>query len=179
VGRKRRAVFADRDGTLIEDPGYLADPDGVVLLPGAAHALARLRDHGFVLVVVSNQSGIARGLITEEQAAAVHARFVAELAGRGVQLDAVRYCPHGPNDGCVCRKPLPGLLLEAAEELGVDPARSFMVGDTPSDIEAGKRAGCMTILLAAGGAGNGDADHVAHDWDEVVRVVADSSGLSG
>ena len=169
-----RAVFVDRDGTVIEDPGYLSDPAAVRLVPGAADALRELHDRGFRLVVVSNQSGIARRLITEEQAAAVHERFVAELAGRGVRLDDVRYCPHAPEAGCACRKPLPGLLVDAADELGVDLARSFMVGDKPSDVEAGRRAGCTTILLAPGGDGAAASDHVATDWTEVLRLIGPS-----
>jgi D-glycero-D-manno-heptose 1,7-bisphosphate phosphatase len=173
---RQRAVFADRDGTLIEDPGYLADPDGVRLLPGAAEALAVLGGRGFRLVVVSNQSGIARRLISEEQAAAVHERFLAELERRGVRLDGVRYCPHGPDDGCSCRKPLPGLLVDAAAELDVDLARSFMVGDTTSDVEAGRSAGCTTILLSSEAAATPGPDHVARDWGEVVRVIAGANG---
>lgn len=166
-----RAVFLDRDGTVIEDPGYLSDPAGVRLVPGAADALRELGDRGFRLVVISNQSGIARRLITEEQAAAVHERFVAELAGRGVCLDDVRYCPHAPDAGCACRKPLPGLLVDAADELGLDLARSFMVGDKPSDVEAGRRAGCTTILLTPEADGAAASDHVAADWTEVLSLV--------
>jgi D-glycero-D-manno-heptose 1,7-bisphosphate phosphatase len=163
-------VFVDRDGTVIEDPGYLSDPDCVRLVRGAADGLRALGDRGFRLVVVSNQSGIARRLITEEQAAAVHERFVDELARRGVHLDDVRYCPHAPEAGCARRKPLPGLLVDAADELGVDLARSFMVGDKPSDMEAG-RAGCTTILLAPGGDGAAGPDHVATHWTEVIRLI--------
>jgi len=169
-----RAVFVDRDGTVIEDPGYLSDPAGVRLVPGAADALRELGERGFRLVVVSNQSGIARRLISEEQATAVHERFVAELARRGVRLDDVRYCPHGPDAGCACRKPLPGLLVDAADELGVDLERSFMVGDKPSDVEAGRRAGCTTILLAPDRDRAAASDHVAGDWTEVLRVIGPS-----
>jgi D-glycero-D-manno-heptose 1,7-bisphosphate phosphatase len=171
-----RAVFVDRDGTVIEDPGYLSDPDGVRLVPGAADALALLRDRGFRLVVVSNQSGIARRLISEAQATAVHERFLAELARRGVRLDDVRYCPHGPDEGCSCRKPLPGLLVDAAAELDVDLARSFMVGDKGSDVEAGRRAGCTTILLSETAESAAGADHVARDWSEAVGLIAASNG---
>jgi D-glycero-D-manno-heptose 1,7-bisphosphate phosphatase len=167
----RRAVFLDRDGTLIEDVGYPDDPDGVRLVPGAADALAALRRGGFALVVVSNQSGIGRGLVTPEQAESVHERFVAELAAHGVELDDARYCPHAPDESCPCRKPSPGLLRDAASELGVDLAGSFMVGDKPSDVEAGRRAGCRTVLLAP--APGGEADFVAADWSEAVAYVLD------
>ena len=155
----RPAVFLDRDGTLIEDVGYPRDPETVRLVDGAPEALAALRRAGFALVVVSNQSGIGRGFVTREEAKAVHERFLRELRARGVELDDVRYCPHTPEDACTCRKPATGLLLDAARELGLDLARSFMVGDKPDDVEAGRAAGCRTVLLGADGAA---------DWDEAV-----------
>jgi len=164
----RAAVFLDRDGTLIEDVGYLADPGGIVFLDGAVDALRSLQDQRFALVVVSNQSGIARGLVGVEEAEAVHRRFVAALADEGVELDDVRYCPHGPDDGCSCRKPLPGLIVEAAVELGVDLRRSFMIGDKPDDVEAGRRAGCRTIQF---GRDDGGADHTARDWRDAVGYI--------
>jgi histidinol-phosphate phosphatase family protein len=155
----RPAVFLDRDGTLIEDVGYPRDPEAVRLLEGAPEALAALRRAGFALVVVSNQSGIGRGLVTRDEARAVHDRFVRELRAHGVELDDVRYCPHSPEDACACRKPAAGLLLDSARELGLDLGRSFMVGDKPDDVEAGRAAGCRTVLLGAAGAA---------DWDEAV-----------
>jgi histidinol-phosphate phosphatase family protein len=165
----RRAVFLDRDGTVIEDAHYPSSADQVRVRPGAAEALRALRDDGFLLAVVSNQSGIGRGLITSEQAAEVHERFVAELERRDVRLDAVRYCPHTPDEGCVCRKPAPGLILDAADELGADPSKSFMVGDTASDVAAGKAAGCRTIAIGA--RGETGADWTATSWAEVVAIV--------
>jgi D-glycero-D-manno-heptose 1,7-bisphosphate phosphatase len=167
----QRAIFADRDGTVIDDVSYIADASQVKLVTGAAAGLAALRDQGFRLVVVSNQSGIGRGLISEEQARAVHDRFVSELRRHGIRLDDVRYCPHAPGDGCACRKPLPGLLVESSRDLGIDLGRSYMVGDKPSDVEAGRSAGCMTILLGSAKPGAAAADHVARDWEDVVRVV--------
>ena len=163
------AVFLDRDGTLIEDVGYPRDPAAVRLLDGAAPALAELAAAGFRLVVVSNQSGVGRGLIAPDEAERVHERFTAELASRGVALDGARYCPHAPEDGCDCRKPAPGLLLAAAAELGLDLSRSFAVGDRDRDVEAGRRAGCTTVLL--GGGGSAHADFAAAGWDDVVRFV--------
>jgi histidinol-phosphate phosphatase family protein len=146
-GPERPAVFLDRDGTVMEDVGYPRDPDAVRLLPGAAAALRELHEAGFALVIVSNQSGLARGIITAEQARAVHERFVALLAAEAVAIDAYRYCPHGPDAGCACRKPAPGMLLDAARELGVDLTRSVMIGDRASDLEAGRAAGCPTTIL--------------------------------
>jgi D-glycero-D-manno-heptose 1,7-bisphosphate phosphatase len=153
----------------MEDPGYPSRPDQVRLVPGAAAALHALHDEGFLLAVVSNQSGIGRGLVTPEQAADVHARFMRDLADAGVALDDARYCPHAPDGGCVCRKPAPGLILESAAALGVDPANCFMVGNSQSDIAAGKSAGCRTI--AFGALQNSGADWTAPTWPDVVDVI--------
>ena len=135
-----RALFLDRDGTLIVDVGYPRDPALVEILPGAVAALRALaRD--WVLVVISNQSGIGRGLITPIEATAVHDRFVAAFAAEGVAFAGVYYCPHAPDAGCPCRKPAPGMLREAARDLGLDLATSVMVGDKAADVEAGIAAG--------------------------------------
>jgi D-glycero-D-manno-heptose 1,7-bisphosphate phosphatase len=169
----RPAIFLDRDGTLIEDVGYPFDPTQVRLLDGAADALLALRECGFALVVVSNQSGIGRGLVTPEQAQAVHRQFVHEMNLRGVHFDDVRYCPHAPEAGCACRKPRTELLLAAAREHRLDLARSFMVGDSPVDVGAGRAAGCRTV-----GLGNGalqDADYVAARWPEALAHIVSST----
>jgi histidinol-phosphate phosphatase family protein len=165
------ALFLDRDGTLIVDQGYPSRPDLVRLLPGAAAGLAELARDGFRLVLVSNQSGVGRGLVTREQAEGVHRRAVECLAAHGVRLDGSYYCYHAPWEGCACRKPSPQLLRRAAEELNLDLGRSFLVGDKPSDVAAGRAAGCRTVLLAAGAAPaawEGRPDHVAAGWDDVV-----------
>lgn len=160
-GFNRRAVFLDRDGTLIDDVGYLSDPDAVAFVEGAIDGLRALRELGFALVLVSNQSGIARGLISQQEAHAVHDRFVAELAAQGITLDDTRYCPHGPDDGCTCRKPRPGLIFESAAALGIDLERSYVVGDKDADVEAGRRAGCRAIKFGG-------------SWPDVVDIVAAS-----
>ncbi len=152
VRERRPAVFLDRDGTLIEDADYLADPDGVRLIPGAVEALRRLRDAGYLLVVVTNQSGIARGLYTEADYHAVAARLDAILEREGVPVDAVKYCPHHP-DGtgrCACRKPAAGMYLEAAAELDIDPARSWYVGDKVTDVLPAAELGGRGILVRTG-----------------------------
>ncbi|MDX6492296.1 MAG: D-glycero-D-manno-heptose 1,7-bisphosphate phosphatase [Gaiellaceae bacterium] len=154
------AVFLDRDGTLIDDVGYISDPEDVRLVPGAADALRGLRDAGFRLVVISNQSGLGRGLVTQEQADSVHARFLAELQRAGARIDAAYYCPHAPDEGCRCRKPLPGLILDAARDLGLDLERSVMVGNSDVDVAAGEAAGARAILLAHG-----------TSWPEAVRQI--------
>ncbi len=153
----RRAVFLDRDGTLIHDPGYLADPDGVVLLPGVVDALKSLSQAGFDLVLCTNQSGIARGKYTVEQYHGVAARFEALLAAEGVPLLASYFCPYHP-EGVVPpwnvdhedRKPSPGMWHRAAREHEIDLQRSVSIGDGERDVVAGKRAGTTAILLAAG-----------------------------
>jgi histidinol-phosphate phosphatase family protein len=168
----RAAVFLDRDGTLIEDTRYPNDPAQVRLIPGAVDALTRLRERDFALVVVSNQSGIGRGLIRPEEAEAVHDRFVQELASHGVALDGFRYCPHAPDEACECRKPSPAMLLDLATELDLDLAASFIVGDKHSDMEAGRRAGCATVFLgAASDEGAQEADHVAATWDDAAGAI--------
>lgn len=164
MGGGRPALFLDRDGTIIVDVGYPRDPARVELLPGAAAALAALAPHA-ALVIVSNQSGLARGRITPAEAAAVHARVVALLAAAGVTLAGAHYCPHGPDDGCRCRKPAPGLLVDAAAALGLDLAASIVIGDKPSDVGAGHAAGCRAGLLFA-----------AADAPAAARAAADVVG---
>jgi histidinol-phosphate phosphatase family protein len=137
------AVLFDRDGTLVADVPYNGDPDRVEPVAGAAEALARLRAAGLRTGVVSNQSGVARGLVTTEQVDAVNARLE-ELLG---PLGPVEYCPHAPDDGCGCRKPAPGLVLRAASRLGVDPRRCAVVGDIGADVEAARAAGARGVLV--------------------------------
>jgi D-glycero-D-manno-heptose 1,7-bisphosphate phosphatase len=163
------AIFLDRDGTIIEDPGYLRDPDRVRLLPRAAAALRTFRDRGFCLVLVSNQSGVARRLYTADDVTAVHARLEAELASYDVAFDAVRYCLHGPDDGCGCRKPAPGMLVDAAAALSIDLSASWMIGDKASDAEAGRAAGTRTAWI---GADVGVADTGARDWLGLLQILA-------
>lgn len=143
----RRALLLDRDGTIIWDPGYISDPTLVRLLPGAAEAMKRFQDAGWMVVVVSNQSGIARGKYGRAELDAVHARMTELLAAEGVRLDGAYYCEHAPDDGCACRKPRPGMLEQAARELGFDLRSSIMVGDKESDVEAGVAAGAKGILF--------------------------------
>jgi histidinol-phosphate phosphatase family protein len=174
-GQPHRAVFLDRDGTLIEDVGYLGEPERVRLLPGVAEALRDLEARGWLLVVVSNQSGIGRGLLSPEQAQAVAERFLECLHERGARVHAVYCCPHRPTDGCACRKPAPGLLLRGAGQLGIDLARSVLVGDRASDVEAGRRAGCRTIRLVADAddAAATRADGTARNWSEVLAWLGE------
>jgi D-glycero-D-manno-heptose 1,7-bisphosphate phosphatase len=149
VSLRRAILFLDRDGTLIEDVGYPNDPAQVRLISGAANAVRELAAAGFVPVVVSNQSGIARGKITPDQARAVHDRFV-ELfeTASGLRLPCY-YCPHGPDDGCDCRKPQPGMLRMAATELGLTDKPGLLVGDKTSDVDAAHAAGYDAVMMGA------------------------------
>ena len=146
------AVFVDRDGTVIQEIGYQSDPDGVRLIPGAAGAVLRLNKLGIPVVVISNQAGVARGLFTAGDLDRVHDRFVDLLSAEGAFVDAAYYCPHHPefDVDCDCRKPKPGLLLRASEELGIELGRSFMVGDRLIDVQAGKAAGASAVFLRTG-----------------------------
>lgn len=170
----KRAIFFDRDGTIIYDLGYPRDPGQVQLLPGIGEALFQLQRQGFRLVLVSNQSGVGRGWLSQKDVEQVHRRVMACLAEHGVCLDGAYYCFHAPWEECDCRKPSPGLLLRAAEELGIDLPLSFMIGDKRTDIEAGRRAGCRTVLLLANPSPSllGPApDHMASDWSEVAHYI--------
>jgi len=184
-----KCVFLDRDGTIIEDTGYLNDPADVRLLPGADVALRSLADAGFKLVVVTNQSGIARGTITEDQLGEIHAEVRRQLADRGAHVDEIYYCPYHPEGSVKIytresedRKPAPGMLLRAAEELDVDLSQSWMVGDTPSDVEAGRRAGCRTVRIRLKGESpattpEGSADYVVRNVVDAARVILRESGI--
>jgi histidinol-phosphate phosphatase family protein len=143
------AVFVDRDGTLIEDPGYLADPRKVRLLPGVAAAVRALNEAGIPVIVVTNQSGIGRGFYTEAQFHRVQEEVERRLAGLGAHLDAVYFCPHDPErESCGCRKPGTELFVRASEELGLDSRRCLYVGDRVRDVEPGLRLGGEVILVA-------------------------------
>lgn len=148
----QRAFFLDRDGTLIEDPGYLSDPAGVRVLPGVLDALERLKEAGYLLVIITNQSGIGRGYFTEEDYGRVQERVENELPGL---IDRAYHCPHHPDSKCSCRKPAPGMLLQAARDLGIHLPGSFAVGDRIRDVEAGLAAGCGAVLLGDGPAPDG------------------------
>lgn len=179
------AVFLDRDGTINEDPGFLADPGLVKLFPGVPQALRRLRDAGLKIVIISNQSGIGRGLIQPQQLDDVNARIF-ELAG--VQPDAIYMCFHHPEEAvgefrvqCGCRKPATGLVDQGVAQLALDPQRSFVVGDRPADVDCGRAAGMTTVLVRTGHgegtlsdvrAGRTAApDHVAADLAEAAEWI--------
>ncbi len=152
---KSAAIFLDRDGTINEDPGYLGEPDKVKLFPGVSKALSLLKnDLYFRLIVISNQSGIARGLITKENVDKVNNRINEILLSDNVSIDAFYYCPFHPDynnqEDCLCRKPSPKLVFDAAKDLDINLSSSYFIGDTAADIECGKNAGIKTILVKTG-----------------------------
>lgn len=173
-------LFLDRDGTLIEDVGYPKDPANVRLLPGAADAVRDLVELGYVPAVISNQSGLARGLITHRQADDVHRRFVDLFRESSGLVLPCYYCPHGPDDGCDCRKPKTALLRRAAADLGLVDRPGVMVGDKHSDVDAAHAAGYDAVLLfdlpdppPARWAGRWWA--TANNWGEAVSRLRDRS----
>ena len=182
---KRRAVFLDRDGTVVEDIGYLTDPSQLKLLPGTVDGIRLLQDQ-FLIVIVTNQSAVARGLLDEERLLLIHRELAAALYNRGVFLDAVYACPHHPMFGapsyrvqCYCRKPQPGMLLQAGDDFDIQPGLSFMIGDGVSDVLAGQRAGvAATVLIAShkinsGLPSNARPTYVASNLYEAAKLILD------
>jgi D-glycero-D-manno-heptose 1,7-bisphosphate phosphatase len=185
------AIFLDRDGTIIREANYLADPERVELLPGAAEGIRRLAAAGFRIVVVSNQSGVARGYFTEVEVLKVNLRLRELLAGEAAKLDGIYWCPHLPDGSqpeyakdCDCRKPGTGLLTKAVKDLHLDLAGSWAIGDKASDVECGKRLGLRTILVltgygektrAAGFSPGGQPDHVVQNLGEAANTILAAS----
>ncbi len=174
---RRRCVILDRDGTINVDCHYLSNPDQVELLPGALPGLARMAAMGLGLVVVTNQSGLARGYFDAVRLRAIHARLEALLAEGGVVLDGIFICPHHPGERCRCRKPEPALALEAAALLGFDTGEAFVIGDRASDIALGRHLGAFSILVtnndgrSVAAAPVVNADAVVADLDEAATVI--------
>ncbi len=166
------AIFLDRDGTLMEEVHYCRDPREVRVFSGAVEALGSLAAAGFRLVIVTNQSGIGRGLFTEQDFFAVQNELLRQLAP--AVIDATYFCPSAPENPDPRRKPAPGMVLEAVRDLGLDPARSWFVGDKAVDVECGRRAGTRTVLVKTGyGAGVADvlADGVTEDIAAAARFI--------
>ncbi|MFM7128969.1 MAG: D-glycero-alpha-D-manno-heptose-1,7-bisphosphate 7-phosphatase [bacterium] len=169
----KKAVFLDRDGTLIIERNYLSSPDQVEILPGVIEGLKQLADAGYLLVIVTNQSGVGRGYFTLERVAEVHDRMFALLGLDRSFFTGVYVCPHAPDQHCTCRKPLPELALRAADEHGIDMAQSWMIGDKPADINLARAAGTRAILVRTGyGLENESHPCVA----EAAALVADDMG---
>ena len=179
------AVFLDRDGTLIDERNYLDRLDLIAPFPGVAAALTRLRDAGFALVLVTNQAGVARGSFDESFVRAAHEHLAALFARDGIVLDGYYYCPHHPEGAveayrrtCRCRKPAPGMVEEAARDLDLDVARSFVIGDKWLDVELAKNAGARGILVRTGYGADIEAEppHGVHPF-AIVDTLADAADV--
>ena len=174
----RRFALVDRDGTINVEVDYLDDPDDVVLIPGSAAALRRLRALGLGIVVVTNQAQIGRGLLTEERLDDIHRRLIAMLAAEGAEVEAILHCPHAPEAGCDCRKPRAGMAREAAARFGFDPAEAFVVGDHAADVAMGRALGATTFLVLTGHgleeapSARENADHVVADLGAATDIIA-------
>jgi D-glycero-D-manno-heptose 1,7-bisphosphate phosphatase len=163
----RRLALIDRDGTIIVDKVYLSDPDGVEFAPGAVEGLRLLRDAGFALVLITNQSGIARGFFDVAMLERIHDRLKSMLAAEDLKLEAIYFCPHGPDDGCDCRKPRPGMPRRAMRDLGFEPDEAVVIGDSDADMGAAEAAGVAGLRVAA--AGGTASSGAAHDFLEAAR----------
>jgi D-glycero-D-manno-heptose 1,7-bisphosphate phosphatase len=169
-----RAVFLDRDGVInrkAPEGQYVTLWREVHFLPHVAEGIALLKRAGFLVIVISNQRCVAKGLVSDAGVQELHQRMQKELKGKGAAIDAFYYCPHELNEGCECRKPSPGMILKAAEEHQVDLAGSWMVGDSEHDVEAGKRAGCKTAFLQAGPTSAAGAHLTASSLFEAARHI--------
>ena len=144
-----RVALLDRDGTIVFNRHYLDNADGLKFLPGAAEGLRLLYERGYRLVVITNQSGIGRGLFPPERLQEMNVRLMQMVEAAGARLAGIYSCPHTPEDHCPCRKPEPGMILQAAAELGFDPRDAVVIGDNDSDIECGRRVGAATVLITA------------------------------
>ena len=165
-----KAFFIDRDGVIVVETDYLGDPNHVEIIPGAVEAIKAIKTAGYLAIVVSNQSGVARGYYSESDVDLVNQRIAEILAEQGANIDAFYHCPHHPkfSGECSCRKPEPGMLLTAAKDHRIDPAKSYMIGDKISDVNAGQNAGCAASVLIKTGHG---IDEVTEDLVEI--TVAD------
>ncbi|MBI5086789.1 MAG: HAD family hydrolase [Acidobacteria bacterium] len=173
-----RWVALDRDGTLIAERGYLADPEGVEVMDGAAGALLRMRELGLRVVVVTNQSGVGRGYFEMSAVEAIHARIIKELGAAGKMIEGFYVCPHAPGEECDCRKPKTGLLMRAAADLGLPVEECVVVGDKAADVELGHAAGGKSVLVTTGygaeHAGSVAADFVAGSLREAAEWMSSS-----
>ncbi len=168
----RQAVFLDRDGVINEDRRYVCRPEDFVFKDGVIQTLTELQRLGLAIVIVTNQSGIARGYYTEQDFESLNRWMLAVLADAGIQITGVYFCPHGPEDGCACRKPEPGMILRAAREHELDLSCSWLVGDKTSDIEAACRAGIPnTVLLNSQYAAGPDDAKPLYVCDSVLDII--------
>ena len=175
----RRFVLVDRDGTINDEVGHLSSTDELRLISGSADAIRRLGAHGLGVVVVTNQANVGRGLLSPAELERIHARLRAMLRAEGADVATILHCPHAPEDGCDCRKPAPGMALDAATRYGFDPADAFVVGDHTGDAGMGRAVGATTFLVLTGHGAqarerverDGLADHVVPDLATAADII--------
>lgn len=180
---KNRAVFLDRDGVInrkASEGEYIETWDDMVILPGVGDAITKLNKAGYRVLVVTNQRGIARGKMSLSDLDHIHEQLIHRLAKNGAIIDRIYYCPHGLDEKCECRKPEPGMLRRAATEYDVETGLSWMVGDSPADVLAGKKAGCRTVLIreSVHQRPDGQADVVAANLVQAVESILELEGVS-
>lgn len=180
----KRAVFLDRDGTIAKDVNYCRRVEDFEILPNVPQGIRLLNEQALRVIIITNQSGIARGYFTEETLSLIHQKMKDELDKSGAWVDAIYFCPHHPDEGCECRKPKPVLLLKAAKEMDIALDISYMVGDDAKDIEAGRAAGCKTIRVTTG-PNRGDSqgqnirpDYIASNLYEAAEWILEDAKLS-
>ena len=174
---RNRAVFLDRDGTLIAEKHYLSNPDDVELLPGAVEALKLMKSAGYKLILVTNQSAIGRGIFDESRLTEIHAKFEKLLAEQDIALDAIHYCPHLPSDACECRKPNSGMAEQAQISHSIDFENSFVVGDNLGDVGLGKNIGAKSILVRTGYGAKIESQAVSDAYIVVDDVLAAAQNI--
>lgn len=173
----KRFVMLDRDGTIIEERHYLSDPDQVAMIPGAIEALRAFREMDLGLIVVTNQSGLGRGLFGYGQLEQVHGRMSELLAAEGIHLDGIYFCPHSPDAKCACRKPGAEMIAQAARDLDFVPAHGFIVGDKACDVELGDNIGATTFLVRTGhgsqeeSEGRSEPDFIVDSLKDTVPII--------
>jgi histidinol-phosphate phosphatase family protein len=171
-----KAIFLDRDGVInrkAPEGEYIRSWDEFEFLPGVGGAVRRLNDAEYLVIIVTNQRGVARGQIISSELDRIHQKLVSKLADEGATIHGIYYCPHALDENCGCRKPQPGLLTRAVEEFGIDTKRSWMIGDSVADVQAGQRAGCRTILVntTAAVAPSDQVELTAKDLAHAVRII--------
>ena len=171
--KTKPAIFLDRDGTVNESVGYVNHPSRFRLFPWSVEAVRLIREEGHLAVVITNQSGVGRGFYPASMVESLHEGFRAQLEEAGTGIDGIYYCPHTSSDDCECRKPKPGMLMRAAEELGIDLEKSWMVGDTVTDLEAGWSAGARGALVKTG-FGEGTLVHESARWPRQPDLVGEN-----
>lgn len=176
----KRAVFIDRDGTISEEVGYVNHPSRFKLFPYSAEAIKLLNESGWLAILVTNQAGVARGYFTEDVIHSVHRQLTSELEAAGARLDGIYFCAHHPTVGeppyrvdCECRKPKPGLIMQAAQDFSIDLTQSWMVGDRYSDIEVARNAGLRSAFVLSG-YGRGECDYQSKNWEHQPELIADN-----